>query len=132
MSWREALEREVARTGNARYRMLCADDHPRREDWRRIVVEKDARRAEMPSLLTMAGNAAKAAGRVLAAAAKGEPIKVPASVYHERLEICRPCEFNRDRPSGVKCSRCGCGGLKLELATEECPLDPPRWTRRGA
>jgi hypothetical protein len=85
---------------------------------------------EYPPLATQAGNALKAAGRVVAAAVKGEPIRVPLPVYYDRLEVCRACEFNGERPAGVHCMKCGCGGMKLELATEKCPIDKwPRWEK---
>ena len=71
-----------------------------------------------------------AAGRVVAAMVNGEPIKVQPAIYYERLEICRGCEFNGERPAGVRCTKCGCRGLKLELATERCPIGKwERWHR---
>lgn len=27
----------------------------------------------------------------------------------------------------TRCAKCGCGGLKLHMATEQCPDNPPRW-----
>jgi hypothetical protein len=45
----------------------------------------------------LAGDAIRAAGWVVVAAVKGEPIKVPAPVYYERLAICPECEFNDAR-----------------------------------
>lgn len=94
---------------------------------RRTAAQRAAGAPSHPGPLAMAGHALAAAGRVLVAAAKGRPIRVEPAVYRERLEICRSCQFNSQAPSGVRCTKCGCGGLKLELATERCPLDPPRW-----
>jgi hypothetical protein len=42
MEWVEALERRVARTGNERYRLLCADDHPDHEAWRANIVASES------------------------------------------------------------------------------------------
>ncbi len=46
--------------------------------------------------------------------------------------ICRPCPFFQAKKRGGKCRKCGCGlnldrGGKLQMATEMCPADPPRW-----
>lgn len=51
------------------------------------------------------------------------------------LEICRACPFytNNGRP---RCKKCGCSvnnqpnGIanKIAMATESCPLDPPKWS----
>jgi hypothetical protein len=80
---------------------------------------------EYPSILAQAINATRAAKRVLAAAVQGDPIRVPPETYRDRLALCQSCEsYDRIR---ARCSKCGCTGLKLELATEKCPLDPPRW-----
>lgn len=70
-----------------------------------------------------------AVGRAAGAVLRGEPVLAPAGVVAERRGICLPCEFNGHRDSGgIRCEKCGCAGLKLELATERCPLDPPRWS----
>jgi hypothetical protein len=71
----------------------------------------------------MAGNALKAAGRVVAAAVKGEAIMVGQEEFNRRVDICMGCEFNGARPHGVHCLKCGCGGMKLQLATEKCPIE---------
>ena len=73
-----------------------------------------------PSLATMAANAVAAAGRVAAAFASGQPVKVSAEVYEARLATCRACEAYD--ATQARCTKCGCGGLKLGLATEKCPL----------
>jgi hypothetical protein len=55
MNWYEALDVVVARTHHARYRDLCADDHPDHCAWRRLMLrlaaeDEDpvARRAAKP------------------------------------------------------------------------------------
>jgi hypothetical protein len=73
-----------------------------------------------PSLATQAINATKAIGRVVAAIAKGEPVYVSADEQERRRAICLPCEHNGEKPPGIRCKLCGCGGLKLALATEAC------------
>ena len=132
MDWTEALEIVVGRTGHDRYRELTADDHPDRDAWRRRLIALAGGpepTAEYPPLLRQAANLAGAVVRVVAAAARGEPVRVHPAVYDERRIACRTCEHNGERPEGVRCTKCGCGGLKLELASEQCADDPPRWGR---
>src|SRR5262245_4476328 len=120
MELAEALDIVVARTGHARYRDLCNPEHPAYNAAYIPIVLAMARAAESPSTPRVVGNALGAAGRVVAAVARGERVRVSSAVHAERLAICHQCEFNRLRPTGVKCSRCGCGELKLSLATERC------------
>lgn len=76
-----------------------------------------------PPLLEQAGNVLAAAGRVLGAVARGEAVMAPADVVAARRAICLPCEHNGHRESGgIRCMKCGCTGLKLDLATEACPV----------
>ena len=82
----------------------------------------------LPSLATMAGNAAAAAGRSVVAAASGAAVTVSDDVYEQRLAVCKGCEFLRQ--SGGRCSKCGCWVStpvtgKARLATEACPIG--RW-----
>jgi len=54
---------------------------------------------------------------------------VPIHIRAERETICASCEENL---SG-RCRKCGCGVRaqwirKTHLATERCPLEPPKWT----
>jgi hypothetical protein len=81
-----------------------------------------------PSLAEQAGNLLAAAGRIVAAAVQGEAIMVPAAVLEERKSICAGCE--QFDPGPGRCRLCGCyTSRKLTLATESCPLDPPKWNR---
>lgn len=55
--------------------------------------------------------------------------RVPENVYQERLAVCRGgCPYyHNDR-----CQKCGCGLVgqlvaKCRWASEQCPLDPPKW-----
>lgn len=81
-----------------------------------------------PSLPRQARNLAAAATRVLGAAIRGHPIRVPPEILAARESICAACEENL---SG-RCRKCGCGVRaqllrKTHLATERCPLTPPKW-----
>jgi hypothetical protein len=81
-----------------------------------------------PSLPRQARNLAAAATRAIGAALAGRPIRVPEDVLKEREAICAACLENL---SG-RCRKCGCGVRaqlirKTHLATERCPLDPPKW-----
>ncbi|MHB1559309.1 MAG: hypothetical protein ACYC61_17805 [Isosphaeraceae bacterium] len=136
MDWTEALEITVARTGHERYRVLCAEDHPDHEMHRRRMVERATGEAPtpapapatFPSLFRQGANLAGAVGRVVVAAAQGRPLAVPAEIHAARRAICLSCEHNTARSVGaVTCGRCGCGGAKLQLATEACPVG--KWTR---
>lgn len=135
MEWSEALDTVVARTGHERYRVLCADDHPDHERHRRRMIERATGEAPtptpatpFPSPLRQAVNLAGAVGRVVVAAVQGGPVMVPPEVYAARRAICLSCEHNTARAVGaVACGRCGCGGAKLQLATEACPVG--KWTR---
>jgi hypothetical protein len=95
---------------------------------------------ELPSARTMATNAIATAGRVMVAAFTGKKILVSPEVKAARMKICKDCEFviqHPKYPERYRCSKCGChmnqswlsapGFSKAELATESCPLDPPKW-----
>lgn len=133
MDWLDDLEFVIARTGNARFRVLCGDDHPDRDAWRARVAEMRASLdgsppVAAPSLLARAGTAAAAAGRALSAAMGGAPVLAGEAAYRGRLEICGACEHW----TGSACRLCGCAtAAKLRLATERCPDDPPRWPAIG-
>lgn len=83
-----------------------------------------------PSLLRMAWRYTKAISRWRGA---GAPLRAQTEI-DETLAICRRCEFFVERQKPF-CAICGCqlnnlrSGLanKIAMATEHCPLDPPRW-----
>jgi hypothetical protein len=89
----------------------------------------DCARVTAPTPAEMAANAARSGARWMAA---GLPI-VSRSIYRVRLTLCRACPHWSDgaRLGLGKCNApgCGCTKLKLRLATERCPLNPPRWER---
>lgn len=73
-----------------------------------------------PSMLQKAMSVTKAAVRSVL---HGLPL-VDEDEHKRRLGICRSCE-HYDRGS---CRICGCGlSAKTKMATEHCPLDPPKW-----
>lgn len=79
-----------------------------------------------PSLIAKADHLIRATARIVAAAAKGDPINVSKSEREQRLAICRACKpYWRERGNlGMgECMHedCGCTRLKQRLATETCP-----------
>lgn len=89
----------------------------------------------MPGLAEQAGNVVKAAGRVAAAMAQGEPVQATPETVARRMRACLACERAISRPSRInpgkiyhRCAECGCwldgeGPFsKAKLATETCPL----------
>lgn len=127
MTWEEALEIVVARTGHEPYRTACADSHPGHEAWRARMVEKATGLPPVPAyppIAVQAGNVAGAVVRVVGTAASGQSVFAPDEEQSRRLTICRGCEnFDVGR-----CRICGCNlALKVWLKTEHCPLEPPKW-----
>jgi hypothetical protein len=83
----------------------------------------------MPSLSTQAANALGAALRATQAVLSGRSALVPREVRAAREAICATCEEN----IAGRCRKCGCGIKrqwirKPQLASEQCPLNPPKWT----
>lgn len=75
--------------------------------------------SSMPPLRTQAGNALKAAGRVVKAGCCGRAVVARQAVIEARRAVCEGCEKNRDG----RCLECGCVlAAKQRLATEVCPL----------
>lgn len=126
MDWREALELVVAHTRHEPYRANCAEEHPQHALWRaRMVARAEALAGkpvpEYPPLAKQAANAVAAAGRVVAAVARGAPVRVAPEEAARRLEICRSCD-RYDAAQG-RCRACGClCAPKASLTTEVCPL----------
>jgi hypothetical protein len=81
-----------------------------------------------PGLIRQAQNLASATVNVGWTAMQGGRVRVPDEEYARRLEVCRACpQYDQGRR---RCRLCGCyTELKLRLATEQCPDDPPRWLR---
>lgn len=77
---------------------------------------------------TRAGRAINFATAMLRWIRNGMPVVTPEE-YQRRLDLCETCpNFRGERANyTASCGRCGCNVIKLNLATEHCPLDPPRW-----
>jgi hypothetical protein len=132
MTLAEALDIVVERTHHERYRWLCSDDNPdaaQRDGYRRLVMQQMTDEPAMPaypSLWEQAGNAAKAAAGVVSAVAHGQPVAASEEEQARRLAICHACEFF-DATQG-RCTKCGClGAWKTWVASQRCPLEPPKW-----
>ena len=54
----------------------------------------------------------------------GAPVVSPEQ-YKERAQLCLDCEFFDPEAFAGKgrCTKCGCSGVKLYLATAACPID---------
>lgn len=120
------LETVIARTGHERFRDLTSDANPdaaQREAYRGLVARMAAEQPPAyPSLLTQAGNAAKAVVRFVASG--GET--VDRSEFDRRRSICEACP-NMDKAQS-RCRLCGCSlAVKPWSKAERCPDDPPRW-----
>lgn len=87
-----------------------------------VLSRLDEDRKTPPGLLRKALNFSKA----LAEHAKNGMKLVDDEVYVNRLELCLLCP---DRAHDV-CSKCGCPiDKKASWAEQQCPADPPKWTR---
>lgn len=87
---------------------------------------KGQKEPQLPSSLTMAGNAAKALIRTAGQVIAGKRVLAPEWVQSERWETCKSCDMFRQ--SDLRCSLCGCYTRswlvgKIELAKERCPLN---------
>lgn len=62
--------------------------------------------------------------RVLRNLVRRQPVTVPTEVMKEREKACASCVYNSDG----WCLLCSCLlDVKVCLASERCPHDPPRW-----
>lgn len=83
-----------------------------------------------PDAAQQVSNAAGAVVRAARAVIAGKPVRVPPEVLAMREAICAACAEN----IAGRCRKCGCGVRaqwirKTDLATEQCPLDPPKWLK---
>ena len=89
------------------------------------LAQPDAK-LKYPSLFQQAVNASKAVGSVVASAIRGESVTVPQEEQDRRLAICLSCD--KYDPQQHRCRLCGCfANLKVRLAGQHCPDDPPKW-----
>jgi hypothetical protein len=130
MTWEDALEIIVARTKHGPYREKCAASHPEHEIWRQRMIStataETPRPTSFPPLATQAGNLVGAIGRTIGAALTGQSVRVPPEERDKRWAQCMTCvNLVNDR-----CRLCGCNSMvKIELAQERCPMEPPRWLK---
>jgi hypothetical protein len=123
------LETVISRTGHERFRWLVSEENSdvvSREGYRRLVARlasgDDQPAPSYPPIAEQAANAAKAAGRFVASGLK----TVDKAEYERRLAICKACDQYDAKQA--RCVLCGCRTkYKLRMATESCPLDPPKW-----
>lgn len=128
MSFDEILEYVIAQTGHEPYRDLVAETHPESEGYRRLVRERYdvlTGAASYPPVMTQLANAAAAATRVVTSVVMGQPIWVSTEEAARRQSICDPCPHWQ--ATDKKCLLCGCNQMKLKMATESCPDNPPKW-----
>jgi hypothetical protein len=92
-----------------------------------VIIAETARLRSgkaMPSLGRQAANVAGAVGRAVVAAITGQDVFVGEDILARRRATCAACEHL----VGAKCVLCGCPyERKIKLATEQCPLNPPKW-----
>lgn len=102
-----------------------------KEEREAYLAEQRAANATIePGMLAKAWNYSEAVTRWKLA---GSPTRSQAEI-DAILTICKACPFytETDRP---RCRKCGCSvnnqpnGItnKIAMATESCPLDPPKW-----
>lgn len=125
MTWTEALEIVVKRTGHERYRFLVSDANPDKwgRDAYRLEMVRMADEPEPPAVTAYPSvqdqvKSALAAG--LSFAASG--FKLVDQVEHDRrMAICHACEFH-DATKG-RCVKCGCvDTLKARIPSQACPI----------
>ena len=105
-------------------------------DWLDTTIQTDMQKRGLPAYplisnatpLSPAALAAQFAHAMAGWAASGFKL-VNRATLQSRREICAGCEhFNGEAAFGVgSCGKCGCTSLKLFLATQRCPLNPPKW-----
>lgn len=89
----------------------------------RTIISKPGEPA-LPPFRTVAGNAFKAAGRVVAATMQGKTIWLTPAKSAANRAICESNQCGFYRASDQRCAHpnCGCfAKLKTRLATEDCP-----------
>jgi hypothetical protein len=99
---------------------LCRLVDPAGPDYDPRYIARLTAPPSYPGIGQQLASVARAAGRVVAAIAAGEPVLAPAEVVAARVAVCDLCpEWDRARD---RCLKCGCHSLKRSLLTERCPL----------
>ena len=77
---------------------------------------------QYPSLPEQGKNLAKFAWDVInESLRKGAPLQVSDSIYNERLEICKSCDWYD--PEQIRCKECGCWlEQKARWSLDSCPI----------
>lgn len=101
------------------YLSIPAESYYALKDKYNYTVLPQSGSSAMPPLRQQIKNAAGAAGRVVKAVAKGQPVVADEALINERKKICEGCNhLQRGR-----CSLCGCNfSMKIRLNTERCPI----------
>jgi hypothetical protein len=89
----------------------------------RQIISKPGEPA-LPPVRTIAANALKAAGRVIAAKVQGRAVWLTPAQSEAHKAICESnqCGFYRARDQRCAHPKCGCfTRLKTRMATEDCP-----------
>lgn len=115
MTWKEALEFCVAKTGHSTYRDKCNESHKDHVKWRNEMVRM-AGDFPKPNLIEQAVSFGKA---VVGHAADGFR-NVSDEIYEERMSICESCEHFTEEKT---CKLCTCQmRTKCQWASSECPI----------
>ncbi len=90
------------------------------------LINKPGNAPKLPGLAAAAKNAAAAAGRVITAAATGQPVQVPETEFQRRMALCAACDQYIKETQ--RCAKCSCYLAsqvigKARLATEKCPAN---------
>lgn len=128
--WRQIGEREYvcSRCGG---RLYVPEGYPNPPDFSKTLP---CRGGSAPQGVRIALRYSAAVKRWVAA---GRPVRSDDRVREIFENYCKPCEhFDSERQT---CRVCGCrvrrsGAAllnKLKMATERCPLDPPKWTEEA-
>jgi hypothetical protein len=131
VGWRDALRALESHSHIEAFRQLCSDENgdvAAREAWRKKVVRMAAGEmgAVYPSIASQVGSVLGAAGRAIGGVLQGVEVVRSGEEQARCLAICQGCEHYVTAES--RCRICGCFAmLKIRLATERCPLDPPKW-----
>ncbi len=114
---------KVSRKKHAEYRLSLPDA----VSFKRILETKlPSESPTYPSWMTMAGNLAGSVERSVSAVIHGKQIIRTNQEQEACMAICKTCD--RYDPKQSRCTICGCKmRLKTRLATDHCPLDPPKW-----
>ena len=90
-------------------------------------AELRSRYSPTPALPALAGTAVRALTRFAASGFR----KASDSTLLARQSLCRTCpEWEHEGYAGLgRCRKCGCSGIKLTWASEQCPLD--KWGREA-